>query len=67
MKSTSGVFDQYLESSFKVGECTRRGSSSLLEVHTHGPSPQAVGQIHRKSPKQGQSVRFRYNNGVPPW
>ena len=66
MKSTSGVFDQYWESSIEVGERTRRGSSSLLEVHIHGPSPQAVGQIHRKSPKQGQPVRFRYNNDVPP-
>ena len=66
MKSTSGAFDQNWESSIKVGERTRRGSSSLLEVHIHGPSPQAVGQIHRKSPKQGQPVRFRYNNDVPP-
>ena len=66
MKSTSGVFNQYWESSIKVGERTRRGSSSLLEVHIHGPSPRAVGQIHRKSPKQGQPVRFCYNNDVPP-
>ena len=65
MKSTSGVFDQYWESSIKVGKRTRRGSSSLLEVHIHGSSPQAVGQIHRKSPKQGQPVRFRYNNDDP--
>ena len=66
MKSTSGVFNQYWESFIKVGERARRGSSSLLEVHIHGPSPQAVGQIHRKSTKQGQPVRFCYNNDAPP-
>ena len=32
------VFDQYWESSIKGGERTRRGSSSSLEVHIHGPS-----------------------------
>ena len=58
MKSTSGVFDQYWEFSIKVGKRTRRGSSSLLEVHIHGPSPQAVGQIHRKSPNKVNPCDF---------
>lgn len=32
------VFDQYFETSIKVGERSRRGTSSALEVHIGGPS-----------------------------
>ena len=31
------VFDQYFEMSIKAGERSRRGTSSALEVHIHGP------------------------------